>query len=126
MSGLQVKLPFRKTGQLSLNKRIKPLLVALIFTVLQQFNNYTLLEILLVEVYSEPENKNPVEIAQNAIKYAKEKGFDTVIVDTAGRLAVDTEMMDEISRVHKAIQPHETLFVVDAMTGQDAVNTAKL
>jgi signal recognition particle subunit SRP54 len=53
------------------------------------------------------------------------KGFDTVIVDTAGRLAVDTEMMDEISRVHKAIQPHETLFVVDAMTGQDAVNTAK-
>jgi signal recognition particle subunit SRP54 len=84
------------------------------------------LEILLVEVYSEPENKNPVEIAQNAIKYAKEKGFDTVIVDTAGRLAVDTEMMDEISRVHKAIQPHETLFVVDAMTGQDAVNTAKL
>jgi signal recognition particle subunit SRP54 len=75
-----------------------------------------------VEVYSEPENKNPVEIAQNAIKYAKEKGFDTVIVDTAGRLAVDTEMMDE--NVHKAIQPHETLFVVDAMTGQDAVNKA--
>jgi signal recognition particle subunit SRP54 len=78
-----------------------------------------------VEVYSEIGNNNPVEIAQNAVKYAKEKGYNVVIVDTAGRLAVDTEMMDEISRVHKAIQPQETLFVVDAMTGQDAVNTAK-
>ncbi len=78
-----------------------------------------------VEVYSELGNTNPVEIATNAVKYAKEKGFNVVIVDTAGRLAVDTEMMDEISRVHKAIQPQETLFVVDAMTGQDAVNTAK-
>jgi signal recognition particle subunit SRP54 len=78
-----------------------------------------------VEVYSELGNDNPVEIATNAVKYAKEKGYNVVIVDTAGRLAVDTEMMDEISRVHKAIQPQETLFVVDAMTGQDAVNTAK-
>jgi signal recognition particle subunit SRP54 len=78
-----------------------------------------------VEVYSEPENKNPVEIAQNAIKYAKANGFNVVIVDTAGRLAVDEEMMNEIANVHKAIQPEETLFVVDAMTGQDAVNTAK-
>ncbi len=78
-----------------------------------------------VEVYSEIGNNNPVEIATNAVKYAKEKGFNVVIVDTAGRLAVDTEMMDEISRVHKAIAPQETLFVVDAMTGQDAVNTAK-
>lgn len=78
-----------------------------------------------VEVYSEIGNNNPVEIAQNAIKYAKEKGYNVVIVDTAGRLAVDKEMMDEIERVHKAIQPQETLFVVDAMTGQDAVNTAK-
>ncbi len=78
-----------------------------------------------VEVYSELGNNNPVEIATNAVKYAKEKGYNVVIVDTAGRLAVDTEMMDEISRVHKAIQPQETLFVVDAMTGQDAVNTAK-
>ena len=78
-----------------------------------------------VEVYSEPENKNPVEIAQNAIKYAKANGFNVVIVDTAGRLAVDEEMMNEIANVHKAIEPHETLFVVDAMTGQDAVNTAK-
>ena len=78
-----------------------------------------------VEVYSEPENKNPVEIAQNAIKHAKANGFNVVIVDTAGRLAVDEEMMNEIANVHKAIEPHETLFVVDAMTGQDAVNTAK-
>lgn len=78
-----------------------------------------------VEVYSELGNNNPVDIAQNAIKYAKEKGYNVVIVDTAGRLAVDTEMMNEIERVHKAIQPQETLFVVDAMTGQDAVNTAK-
>jgi signal recognition particle subunit SRP54 len=78
-----------------------------------------------VEVYSELGNTNPVEIATNAVKYAKEKGFNVVIVDTAGRLAVDTEMMDEISRIHIAIQPQETLFVVDAMTGQDAVNTAK-
>lgn len=78
-----------------------------------------------VEVYSESENKNPVEIAQNAIKHAKANGFNVVIVDTAGRLAVDEEMMNEIANVHKAIQPEETLFVVDAMTGQDAVNTAK-
>ncbi len=78
-----------------------------------------------VEVYSEPDNKNAVDIAQNAIKYAKSNGFNVVIVDTAGRLAIDEQMMNEIANVHKAIQPQETLFVVDAMTGQDAVNTAK-
>ncbi|MFI3328270.1 MAG: signal recognition particle protein [Rikenellaceae bacterium] len=78
-----------------------------------------------VEVYTEPENKNPVEIAQNAIAYARQKGFNTVIVDTAGRLAVDEEMMVEITAVKAAINPSETLFVVDSMTGQDAVNTAK-
>ena len=78
-----------------------------------------------VEVYSEPDNKNAVSIAQNAIQHAKSKGFNVVIVDTAGRLAIDEEMMNEIANVHKAITPHETLFVVDAMTGQDAVNTAK-
>ncbi len=78
-----------------------------------------------VEVYAEIENKNPVQIAQNAIAYAKTKGYNTVIVDTAGRLAIDEEMMNEIERVKKAINPDETLFVVDAMTGQDAVNTAK-
>ena len=78
-----------------------------------------------VEVYSEIENKNPVSIAQNAIAYAKQKGQNVVIVDTAGRLAVDEEMMNEIYNVKQAIQPQETLFVVDSMTGQDAVNTAK-
>lgn len=76
-------------------------------------------------VYKEEGNKNPVEIAQNAINYAKANNHNVVIVDTAGRLAVDEEMMNEIDRVHKAIQPQETLFVVDSMTGQDAVNTAK-
>jgi signal recognition particle subunit SRP54 len=78
-----------------------------------------------VEVYSEEGNMNPVEIAQKAIVYAKQNGHNVVIIDTAGRLAVDEEMMTEIENVHKAIQPQETLFVVDAMTGQDAVNTAK-
>lgn len=78
-----------------------------------------------VEVYSEEGNKNPVEIATNAVAYAKEKGFNVVIIDTAGRLAVDKEMMDEISEIHRTIKPQETLFVVDSMTGQDAVNTAK-
>ncbi len=76
-------------------------------------------------VYTEEGNKNPVSIAENAIKYAKANNHDVVIVDTAGRLAVDEEMMNEIDRVHKAIKPQETLFVVDSMTGQDAVNTAK-
>ncbi len=78
-----------------------------------------------VPVYSEIDNKNPVEIALNAIKEAKAKGYDLVIVDTAGRLAVDEQMMNEIEAIKNAVNPDETLFVVDAMTGQDAVNTAK-
>ncbi len=78
-----------------------------------------------VDVYTEEGNKNVVEIAQNAIRKAKQEAYNVVIVDTAGRLAVDEEMMDEISRLKEAINPDETLFVVDAMTGQDAVNTAK-
>ncbi len=78
-----------------------------------------------VQVYSEPENKNAIQIAQNAIQYAKSNGFNVVIVDTAGRLAIDEQMMNEIANVHAAIKPQETLFVVDSMTGQDAVNTAK-
>ena len=78
-----------------------------------------------VEVYAEVENQNPVEISQNAITRAKSKGKNVVIIDTAGRLAIDEEMMTEISNIHKAVHPKETLFVVDAMTGQDAVNTAK-
>ena len=78
-----------------------------------------------VPVYSEPDNKNVVEIANNAIREAKAKSYDVVIVDTAGRLAVDEEMMTEIYNLKNAINPDETLFVVDSMTGQDAVNTAK-
>ena len=78
-----------------------------------------------VEVYSEPESKKPVEIAKNAVKHAKEYGYDVVIIDTAGRLAVDEEMMNEIGNIKEAVNPQEILFVVDAMTGQDAVNTAK-
>lgn len=78
-----------------------------------------------VPVYSEPDNKNVVEIARNAISEARAKGQDVVIIDTAGRLAVDEDMMNEIANLKAAINPDETLFVVDAMTGQDAVNTAK-
>ncbi|MDO4224918.1 MAG: signal recognition particle protein [Bergeyella zoohelcum] len=78
-----------------------------------------------VPVYTEIENKNPAQIAENAIQFATHNRHDVVIVDTAGRLAVDEEMMNEIKRVHQTIKPHETLFVVDSMTGQDAVNTAK-
>lgn len=78
-----------------------------------------------VEVYSEPDSKDVVAIANQAIRQAKAKGNDVVIIDTAGRLAVDEEMMDEIARLKEAVHPDETLFVVDAMTGQDAVNTAK-
>ena len=78
-----------------------------------------------VPVYSEIENKNPIEIAQNAIAHAKREGRDVVIVDTAGRLAVDEQMMTEIAAIKAAINPQEILFVVDSMTGQDAVNTAK-
>jgi signal recognition particle subunit SRP54 len=78
-----------------------------------------------VEVYAEIGNNNPVEISQNAIKHAKATGKNVVIIDTAGRLAVDEAMMIEISNIHRATEPQETLFVVDSMTGQDAVNTAK-
>ena len=78
-----------------------------------------------VEVYSEEENKDPVSIAKSGIKHAKSKGFNLVIVDTAGRLAIDEFMMTEISNIKKAIKPQEVLFVVDSMTGQDAVNSAK-
>jgi signal recognition particle subunit SRP54 len=78
-----------------------------------------------VECYSEDGVKDPIQIAQNAIKKAKAEGYSVVIIDTAGRLAVDQELMDEISALHKAVNPTETLFVVDAMTGQDAVETAK-
>ena len=78
-----------------------------------------------IDVFSNREEKNPVAISQAAIQYAKSKSFNVVIIDTAGRLAVDEQMMNEIAQVKEAVQPNETLFVVDSMTGQDAVNTAK-
>ncbi len=78
-----------------------------------------------IPVYSEVDNKNAVQIAKNALDYAKVQGYNTIIIDTAGRLAIDEEMMKEIEQVKKAVNPSETLFVVDSMTGQDAVNTAK-
>ena len=79
-----------------------------------------------VEVYAETDHKDPIKIANNAMSYAKNNNKNVVIIDTAGRLAVDEVLMNEISEIHKAVQPSETLFVVDSMTGQDAVNTAKV
>lgn len=78
-----------------------------------------------VQVYTEEGNKNPVQIAKSAIVYAKQHGFDTIVIDTAGRLAIDQQMMAEISAIKAAVKPSEILFVVDSMTGQDAVNTAR-
>lgn len=78
-----------------------------------------------IKVYSEEENKNPVKIAKNAISHGREFGYNVIIIDTAGRLAVDEEMMNEITAIKQSVNPQETLFVVDSMTGQDAVNTAK-
>ena len=130
MSGLQGSGKTTFSGKLAnflkTKKSKKPLLVACDVYRPAAINQLHIVgDAIGVEVYSELGNNNPVEIATNAVKYAKEKGYNVVIVDTAGRLAVDEEMMTEIANVHKAIQPHETLFVVDAMTGQDAVNTAK-
>jgi signal recognition particle subunit SRP54 len=130
MSGLQGSGKTTFSGKLAnflkTKKNKKPLLVACDVYRPAAINQLHVVgEQLGIEVYSEEGNKNPVEIAQNAIKHAKANGFNVVIVDTAGRLAVDEEMMNEIANIHKAIQPQETLFVVDSMTGQDAVNTAK-
>jgi len=107
------------------NKK-KPLLVACDVYRPAAINQISVLaEQIGVDVYKDEENKNPVDIAQKAIRFAKSNNNDVVIVDTAGRLAVDEQMMNEISEVNKAINPNEILFVVDSMTGQDAVNTAK-
>ena len=107
-------------------KTKKPLLVACDVYRPAAINQLHVLgEQLGIEVYSEEGNNDPVAIASNALDHAKSNGFNAVIVDTAGRLAVDEAMMQEIRNIHKAITPSETLFVVDAMTGQDAVNTAK-
>lgn len=130
MSGLQGSGKTTMSGKLALlmktRKHRKPLLAACDVyrpAAIEQLK--TLGAQIEVPVYSEPENTNPVEIAQNAIREAKAKGHDLVIVDTAGRLAVDEKMMQEIAAIKAAIEPQETLFVVDSMTGQDAVNTAK-
>lgn len=130
MSGLQGSGKTTFSGKLAnylKNKKgKKPLLVACDVYRPAAINQIKVLgEQLGVEVFADEENKNPVEIAKAALSYAKSNGFNVVIVDTAGRLAVDTQMMDEIEAVKKAIDPTETLFVVDSMTGQDAVNTAK-
>ena len=130
IAGLQGSGKTTFSGKLSLlvkskmNKR--PLLVACDVYRPAAINQIEVLgEQVDVEVYKEVENKNPVEIAKNAIKHAKTNGHNLVIIDTAGRLAVDEKMMEEISNIKNAINPKEILFVVDAMTGQDAVNTAK-
>ena len=130
MSGLQGSGKTTFSGKLAnmlkTKRNKKPLLVACDVyrpAAIEQIK--VLGEQINVPVYSEDDNKNPVQIAQNGIKHAKTYGYDVVIVDTAGRLAVDEEMMNEIENIKKAINPQEILFVVDSMTGQDAVNTAK-
>ena len=130
MSGLQGSGKTTFSGKLAnllkTKKHRKPLLVACDVyrpAAIQQL--HVVGEQIGVPVWSEPESKDVVSIARNALQEARTKGYDTVIVDTAGRLAVDEEMMDEIARLKTALQPDETLFVVDSMTGQDAVNTAK-
>ena len=130
ISGLQGSGKTTFSGKLAnflkTKKKLAPLLVACDVYRPAAINQITVLgEQIKVPVYKEIENKNPVEIAQNAILHAKSHGFNVVIVDTAGRLAVDEEMMNEIEAVKNGIVPNETLFVVDSMTGQDAVNTAK-
>ena len=130
MSGLQGSGKTTMSGKLALMMKNrhhkKPLLVACDVyrpAAIEQLK--TLGAQIDVPVYSEPDNNNPVEIAKNAIREARAKEYNLVIVDTAGRLAVDEEMMQEIAAIKEAINPQETLFVVDSMTGQDAVNTAK-
>lgn len=129
MSGLQGSGKTTFSGKLAnmlkKQEQRKPLLVACDVyrpAAIQQL--HVLGEQIGVPVYSEPDSKDPVQIARNAIAHAQQEELDTVIIDTAGRLAVDEEMMNEISSIKEAIRPDETLFVVDSMTGQDAVNTA--
>lgn len=130
MSGLQGSGKTTFSGKLASylkNKKTKkPLLVACdVYRPAAIDQLHVVGEQIGVEVYSDRENKNPVSISENAVAYAKENGHNVVIIDTAGRLAVDEKMMNEISDIHRVIKPQETLFVVDSMTGQDAVNTAK-
>tara|TARA_B100000902_G_scaffold397845_1_gene462813 strand:- start:42 stop:1370 length:1329 start_codon:yes stop_codon:yes gene_type:complete len=130
MSGLQGSGKTTFSGKLSQylikKKSKKPLLVACDVyrpAAIEQLK--VIGEQIGVEVYSDEEEKNPVKIAKDSIKFAKKNGKNLVIIDTAGRLAIDEKMMNEIKKIHEAINPCETLFVVDSMTGQDAVNTAK-
>ena len=130
MSGLQGSGKTTMSGKLALmmktKKRRRPLLVACdVYRPAAIDQLHTLGEQIDVPVYSERDNQDPVSIALNAIKEAKAKNYDLVIVDTAGRLAIDEKMMTEIATIKEHIRPNETLFVVDSMTGQDAVNTAK-
>lgn len=129
MSGLQGSGKTTFSGKLAnylkTQKGKNPLLVACdIYRPAAIDQLHVLGETIGVEVYSERENKNPVSISTNAIAHAKSNGYNVVIIDTAGRLAIDEQMMSEIADVKNAVNPSETLFVVDAMTGQDAVNTA--
>ncbi len=130
MSGLQGSGKTTMSGKLALmlksKKHRRPLLAACDVYRPAAIDQLSVLgEQIDVPVYKEEGNKNPIEIAQNAIKEAKAKGYDVVIVDTAGRLAVDEQMMQEIAAIKDAVDPDQILFVVDSMTGQDAVNTAK-
>lgn len=130
MSGLQgsgkTTFTAKLAKKLKSEKGMRPLLVAGdVYRPAAIDQLITLAEQINVPVYSERDNKNPVEIALHGIAHAKENHNDLVIIDTAGRLAVDEAMMDEIAAIKKAVAPDEILFVVDAMTGQDAVNTAK-
>tara|TARA_B100000767_G_scaffold246372_1_gene245899 strand:- start:396 stop:1724 length:1329 start_codon:yes stop_codon:yes gene_type:complete len=130
MSGLQGSGKTTFSGKLSnyliKKKSKKPLLVACdVYRPAAVEQLKVIGEQIGVEVYSDEAEKNPVKIAKDAVQYAKKNGKNLVIVDTAGRLAVDEKMMNEIKDIHHAIKPDETLFIVDSMTGQDAVNTAK-
>ena len=130
MSGLQgagkTTLSGKLARKLKSTKGKRPLLVAAdVYRPAAREQLRVLGESIDVPVYIEEESRNPVEIALHAIQHARDHHYDLVIVDTAGRLAVDEEMMDEIERIKNAVKPNETLFVVDSMTGQDAVNTAK-
>ena len=130
MSGLQGSGKTTMSGKLALmlknKKHRRPMLAACDVYRPAAIDQLSVLgEQIEVPVYKEEGNKNPIEIAQNAIREAKAKNYDVVIVDTAGRLAVDEQMMQEIAAIKEAVTPDQILFVVDAMTGQDAVNTAK-
>ncbi len=130
VSGLQgsgkTTFSAKLANYLKSKKNHRPLMVACDVYRPAAINQLTVLgEQIEVDVYKEEENKDPVSIAQNAVEHAKKNSYDVVIVDTAGRLAVDEEMMTEIENIKNGVNPTETLFVVDSMTGQDAVNTAK-